>query len=70
MKTKTLNNKTEELTTLAADYSKTFRFACELEDINDLIKLMVRHIRDLQSKVNNQAEQLTNLQGKKEGVQE
>ena len=70
MKTKTLNNRTEELTTLAADYSKTFRFACELKDISDLIKLMARHIRDLQSKVNNQAEQLTNLQGKKEGVQE
>ena len=70
MKTKTLNNKTEELTTLADDYSKTFRLACELEDISDLIKLMAFHIRDLQSKVNNQAEQLTNLQGKKEGVQE
>ena len=69
MKTKTLNNKTEELTTLAGDYSKTFRFACELEDISDLIKLMAFHIRDLQSKVNNQAEQLTNLQGKKKGEQ-
>ena len=70
MKTKTLNNRTEELTTLAADFGEMFRFACELEDISDLIKLMARHIRDLQSKVNNQAEQLTNLQGKKEGVQE
>ena len=37
------------------------------EERGGLIKLMARHIRDLQSKVNNQAEQLTNLQGKKEG---
>ena len=70
MKTKTLNNRTEELTTLAADFDEMYRFACELEDISDLIKLMARHIRDLQSKVNNQAEQLTNLQGKKKGEQE
>lgn len=55
---------------MADDYSKTFRFACELEDISDLIKLMAQHIRDLQSKVNNQAEQLTNLQGKRGGEQE
>lgn len=67
MKTKTLNNRTEELTTLAADSRKMFRFACELEDISDLIKLMALHIEDLQSKVNNQAEQLTNLQWKKKG---
>ena len=40
MKTKTLNNRTEELTTLAADFEEMYRFACELEDISDLIKLM------------------------------
>lgn len=70
MKTKTLNNRTEELTTLVADFEEMYRFACELEDISDLIKLMAFHIRDLQSKVNNQAEQLTNLQRKKDGEQE
>ena len=70
MKTKTLNNRTEELTKLAADSKEMFRFACELGDTSELIKLMALHIRDLQNKVNNQAEQLTNLQGKKAGKQE
>ena len=55
---------------MAADFEEMYRFACELEDIGYLIKLMARHIRDLQSKVNYQAEQLTNLQGKKDGEQE
>ena len=70
MKTKTLNNRTEELTTLAADFGEMFRFGCELGDTSELIKLMALHIRDLQSKVNNQAEQLAHLQGKKAGEQE
>lgn len=69
LKNTTLNNRTEYLCDKAENFHETFQIASELEDIGRLIKLMAFQIRDLQDKVNRQAEHIK-ASSKKKGEQE
>ena len=61
LKNPTLRNRTEELCEHANDFEVTFQIGCELQNIGRLIKEMSLHIRDLQDKVNSQAEHIKAL---------
>ena len=61
LKNTTLRNRTEELCEHANDFEVTFQIGCELQNIGRLIQGMSLHIRDLQDKVNSQAEHIKAL---------
>lgn len=61
LKNPTLRNRTEELCEHANNFEETFQIGCELQNIGRLIKGMSLHIRDLQDKVNSQAEHIKAL---------
>ena len=61
LKNTTLRNRTEELCEQANNFEETFQIGCELQNIGRLIKEMSLHIRDLQDKVNSQAEHIKAL---------
>ena len=61
LKNPTLRNRTEELCEHANDFEVTFQIGCELQNIGRLIQGMSLHIRDLQDKVNSQAEHIKAL---------
>ena len=61
LKNPTLRNRTEELCEQVNDFEETFQIGCELQNIGRLIKEMSIHIRDLQDKVNSQAEHIKAL---------
>lgn len=57
----TLRNRTEYLCDKANNFEENFSIGCELEDIGRLIKLMAFQMRDLQDKVDGQAEHIKAL---------
>lgn len=61
LKNPTLRNRTEELCEQVNDFEETFQIGCELQNIGRLIQGMSLHIRDLQDKVNSQAEHIKAL---------
>ena len=61
LKNPTLRNRTEELCEHANNFEETFQIGCELQNIGRLIHGMSLHIRDLQDKVNSQAEHIKAL---------
>ena len=61
LKNPTLRNRTEELCEQVNDFEVTYQIGCELQNIGRLIKGMSLHIRDLQDKVNGQAEHIKAL---------
>ena len=61
LKNPTLRNRTEGLCEHANNFEVTYQIGCELQNIGRLIKGMSIHIRDLQDKVNNQAEHIKAL---------
>ena len=61
LKNPTLRNRTEELCEHANNFEETFQIGCELQNIGRLIQGMSLHIRDLQDKVNSQAEHIKAL---------
>ena len=61
LKNPTLRNRTEELCEHANDFEETFQIGCELQNIGRRIQGMSLHIRDLQDKVNSQAEYIKAL---------
>ena len=61
LKNPTLRNRTEELCERANNFEETFQIGCELKNIGGLIQAMSIHIRDLQDKVNSQAEHIKAL---------
>ena len=56
LKNPTLRNRTEELCEHANNFEETFQIGYELIDIGGLIQDMSIHIRNLQNKVDSQAE--------------
>ena len=56
-----MRNRTEDLCEHAHDFAVTFQIGCELQNIGRLIQGMSLHIRDLQDKVNSQAEHIKAL---------
>ena len=61
LKNPTLRNRTEELCEHANNFEETLQIGYELKNIGRLIKGMSLHIRDLQDKVNGQAEHIKAL---------
>ena len=61
LKNPTLRNRTEDLCEQVNDFEVTYQIGCELQNIGRLIKGMSIHIRDLQDKVNSQAEHIKAL---------
>ena len=61
LKKPTLRNRTEELCEHANNFEETLQIGYELKNIGRLIKGMSLHIRDLQDKVNGQAEHIKAL---------
>ena len=61
LKNPTLRNRTEELCERANNFEETFQIGRELQNIGRLIQDMSIHIRDLQGKVNSQAEHIKAL---------
>ena len=61
LKNTTLRNRTEGLCEHANNFEETFQIGCELQNIGRLIQGMSLHIRDLQDKVNGQAEHIKAL---------
>ena len=61
LKTPTLRNRTEELCEHANNFEETLQIGYELKNIGRLIQDMSLHIRDLQDKVNGQAEHIKAL---------
>lgn len=61
LKNPTLRNRTEELCEQVNDFEVTYQIGCELQNIGRLIQDMSIHIRDLQDKVNSQAEHIKAL---------
>lgn len=58
IKNKTLRRRTDDLTDIADNFNEVFKFGAELHDIGRLIQKMACHIKDLQDKVDGQAEEL------------
>ena len=61
LKNPTLRNRTEELCEQVNDFEVTYQIGYELKNIGRLIQDMSIHIRDLQDKVNSQAEHIKAL---------
>lgn len=61
---KALRNRTEYLCDKADNFEETFSIGCELEDIGRLIRQMALLIRDLQDKIDGQAEHIKALSAK------
>ena len=61
LKNSTLSKRTEELCEYANDFEVSFQIGCEIQNIGRLIQGMSLHIRDLQDKVNSQAEHIKAL---------
>ena len=61
LKNTTLRNRTEELCEQVNNFEETYQIGCELQNIGGLIQGMSLHIRDLQDKVNSQAEHIKAL---------
>lgn len=64
MKNSALRIKTEQLTESAYDIEEYYTAGLQLIAVGNLIKNMVRHMDDLQAKVDNQAEELRKYQQK------
>lgn len=64
LKNTTLRNRTEALCEHANNFEETFQIGYELKNIGRLIQDMSLHIRDLQDKVNSQAEHIKALLNK------
>ena len=62
LKPNTLRKRTEEMTDMADNFDYVYKLGSELEDIGDLIKRMAFHMKNLQDKVDSQAEELRRLQ--------
>ena len=64
LKNPTLRNRTEELCKHANNFEETYQIGYELKNIGRLIQDMSLHIRDLQDKVDSQAEHIKALLNK------
>lgn len=64
LKNPTLRNRTAELCEHANNFEETYQIGCELKNIGRLIQDMSLHIRDLQDKVDGQAEHIKALLNK------
>ena len=62
LKVNTLKRRTEEMTDMADNFNEIFKFGSEIEDIGNLIKRMAFHMKNLQDKVDTQAEELRRQQ--------
>lgn len=67
IKNPTLRRRTEELCGKVDNWQEAYGIGVELVDLGVLIVAMSKHIRDLQSKVDSQAEHIKGLNKKLEG---
>ena len=69
LKNTTLRNRTEELCEHANNFDETFQIGCKLQNIGELIQDMSIHIKNLQDKVDSQAEHIKALLEKTGGAE-
>ena len=62
----TLRKRTDNLESVAEDYAEAYSFGNDLAETGRLIKHMAMHMRDLQTKIDSQAEHIKALNEKLE----
>ena len=62
LKNQTLRKRTEGMLETAENFNDLFKIGAELHDIGRLIQRMACHMKDLQDKVDGQAEELRRIQ--------